>query len=57
MADQRGRFVVLPMPNVTNIFYGRDVGYDIEQIDMGADVHSISATRVRALSSTLQNAG
>ena len=55
MADQRGRFVVLPMPNVTNIFYGRDVGYDIEQLDMGPDVHAISATRVRALFSTLQN--
>lgn len=54
MADQRGRFVVLPMPNVTNIFYGRDVGYDIEQIEMGADVHAISATNVRALFSSLR---
>lgn len=53
MADQRGRFTVIQMPNVTNIFYGRDVGYAIEHLDLGADVHAISATNVRALLATL----
>jgi adenylylsulfate kinase len=36
--------LVLRLPNITNIVYGRDVGYKIEQVDLGADIHAISAT-------------
>jgi adenylylsulfate kinase len=39
--------MVLRLPNITNIVYGRDVGYKIEQIDLGADIHAISATQKR----------
>ena len=39
--------MVLRLPNITNIVYGRDVGYKIEQVDLGADIHSISATQKR----------
>jgi hypothetical protein len=39
--------MVLKLPNITNIVYGRDVGYKIEQIDLGADIHAISATEKR----------
>jgi len=45
-AESRSSFVV-KMPNITNIVYGRDVGYKIEQIDLGAEVHAISATQKR----------
>jgi len=45
-ATTRSPFVV-KMPNITNIVYGRDVGYKIEQIDLGAEVHAISATQKR----------
>ncbi len=38
---------VMKVPNITNIVYGRDVGYKIEQVDLGADIHSISATEKR----------
>jgi adenylylsulfate kinase len=38
---------VLKVPNITNIVYGRDVGYKIEQVDLGADIHAISATQKR----------
>jgi adenylate kinase family enzyme len=38
---------VVKMPNITNIVYGRDVGYKIEQIDLGAEIHAISATEKR----------
>jgi len=40
-------FIVMKMPNITNIVYGRDVGYKIEQIDLGAEIHAISATQKR----------
>lgn len=43
-----GRFVVMPLPNITNIFYGRDVGYTIEKIELTDDLHDISATKIRA---------
>jgi len=39
--------MVIKMPNITNIVYGRDVGYKIEQVDLGADIHAISATEKR----------
>jgi len=42
----RSPFVV-KMPNITNIVYGRDVGYKIEQVDLGAEIHAISATEKR----------
>jgi hypothetical protein len=37
----------IKVPNITNIVYGRDVGYKIEQVDLGADIHAISATQKR----------
>lgn len=39
--------LVLRLPNITNIIYGRDVGYKIEQVDLGATIHAISATEKR----------
>ena len=39
--------MVIKMPNITNIVYGRDVGYKIEQISLGADIEAISATEKR----------
>ena len=39
--------MVLRLPNITNIVYGRDVGYKIEQVDLGATIHAISATQKR----------
>jgi hypothetical protein len=39
--------MILRLPNITNIVYGRDVGYKIEQVDLGAEIHAISATQKR----------
>ena len=47
LAAHRGRFVVTPLPNITHIFYGRDVGYAIERIDLDQQLQGISATDVR----------
>ena len=44
-----GRFVVVPVPNITNVFYGRDVGYAIERIVLDEATEAISATQVRRL--------
>jgi cytidyltransferase-like protein len=44
-----GRFVVMALPNITNVFYGRDVGYDIERIVLDNASELISATQIRNL--------
>jgi cytidyltransferase-like protein len=45
-----GRFVVVPLPNITNVYYGRDVGYTVERILLDETTEAISASKVRALS-------
>ena len=45
LRNQAGRFVVVPVPNITHVFYGRDVGYAIERIDLDAATEAISAPR------------
>ena len=43
----QGQYVVQLVPNVTNITYGRDVGYKIEQESFDDATHAISATKIR----------
>ena len=40
-------FMVLLVPNITNITYGRTVGYTIEQETFDEETHAISATKIR----------
>ena len=47
LREYRGMFEVMRVPNVTNICYGRDVGYKIEKIELPAQVEAISATKIR----------
>ena len=37
----------MKVPNITNITYGRDVGYTIEQESFDESITSISATEIR----------
>jgi hypothetical protein len=41
---------VIALPNITNVFYGRDVGYTVERIVLDEETESISASHVRRLS-------
>jgi GTPase SAR1 family protein len=43
----QGQYIVQLVPNVTNITYGRDVGYKIEQESFDDATHAISATKIR----------
>jgi uncharacterized protein (DUF488 family) len=45
--DYDGKYIILRVPNITNITYGRDVGYIIEQETFDNTTHSISATQIR----------
>lgn len=39
--------LVMKLPNITNIIYGRDVGYKIEHVDLSPEIQAISATQKR----------
>jgi cytidyltransferase-like protein len=52
LSAHAGRFVVMALPNITNVFYGRDVGYTVERIILDEKTEAISATLVRQLSTS-----
>jgi nicotinamide mononucleotide adenylyltransferase len=39
--------LILRLPNITNIIYGRDVGYNIEKVELSQELQQISATQRR----------
>ena len=41
-------YVIMFVPNIVDISYGRGVGYTFTQHDLGDEIHSISATQIRA---------
>jgi nicotinic acid mononucleotide adenylyltransferase len=47
LKDYKGKFEVIKVPNITNICYGRDVGYKIEEIVLPKKIQEISATKIR----------
>jgi hypothetical protein len=47
LSAHAGRFVVVPVPNITNVFYGRDVGYTVERIVLDEETEAISGTHLR----------
>ena len=43
----KGKFDIIKVPNITNICYGRGVGYKIEEIVLPEQIQKISATKIR----------
>ena len=48
LRDYKNRIKVTLVPNITNICYGRGVGYKIEEIELSKEIQEISATDIRA---------
>ena len=40
-------YIVIRVPNVIDISYGRGVGYSFTEHDLGEEIHKISATKIR----------
>jgi len=40
-------YVIIEVPNIVDISYGRGVGYTFTEHDLGKDIHEISATKIR----------
>lgn len=41
-------YVIMVVPNIVDISYGRGVGYTFTEHDLGKEIHEISATQIRA---------
>jgi len=46
-AKYKNRYKIILVPNITDICYGRDVGYKIEEIVLHESIQKISATKIR----------
>ena len=44
----RREYIIINVPNLVDISYGRGVGYTFTEHDLGKEVHDISATKIRA---------
>ena len=41
-------YIIMQVPNIVDISYGRGVGYTFTEHDLGKEIHNISATNIRA---------
>ena len=41
------QYIIISVPNIVDISYGRDVGYSFTQHDLGQEIHEISASKIR----------
>ena len=46
-AEFGNKIKVVPLPNISDVFYGRGVGYNIEQLELSKDLQEVSATKIR----------
>lgn len=47
LTEYKGRYKIVYLPNITGVYYGRDVGYKVEKINLDAATEAISATEIR----------
>ena len=47
LKEYKGKFEVIKVPNITNVCYGRGVGWKVEQIELSKEIEEISATKIR----------
>lgn len=40
-------YIIMIVPNIVDISYGRGVGYTFTEHDLGKEMHNISATKIR----------
>jgi len=55
LRDYIDKFEVIKVANITNICYGRDVGYKIEEIVLPKQIQEISATKIREEMKNVKN--
>lgn len=51
-----GMMKVIIIPDIEGVYYGRDVGYKVEQLSVPPQIAEISATKIREQLKQLHNA-
>ena len=49
LSAHTGRFVVVPLPNITDVFHVRDLGFNLEQVVLNETAEAVPTRSVRAL--------
>lgn len=39
------KYVIIQVPNITNVFYGRQVGFDVDRVDLPSDLEPVDKTK------------
>jgi adenylylsulfate kinase len=47
LTKYQGKYTIIQIPNITGVYYGRDVGYAVEKINLDEATERISATEIR----------
>lgn len=47
LKEYLGKYVVVVLPNIVDVVYGRDVGWTVSKIDLPPEIEAISATKIR----------
>ena len=47
LKDYKNKFIIIKIPVVSSVVYGRKVGYRIRKINLPLNIEKISATRIR----------
>ena len=46
--EYHNKYEIIKVPNITNVFYGRTVGFDVERIYLPEELESLEAKKIRA---------
>ena len=46
--EYHNKYEIIKVPNITNVFYGRTVGFDVERIHLPEKLESLEAQKIRA---------
>jgi cytidyltransferase-like protein len=47
LKEHKGKFIVIKIPVVSEVVYGRKVGYKIRKVKLSKKIENISATKIR----------
>jgi len=47
LVNYEGQYQIQLIPNITHMIYGREVGYQIEQVHLTPELQAVSATQIR----------
>lgn len=47
LKEFKGKYIIIKIPVVSEVIYGRKVGYKIRKVNLGKQVENISATKIR----------